>query len=100
MTAITSLKDLIQKISNDDSRKFSKLAIMLDGWLSLLSDSTKLSNINRYYGYIYGCIMSLYLGEYITEIENETLNFELSDLYDRLFENVITHIMECTEEGD
>ncbi len=100
MATITSLKDLIQKLSNDDDHKFSKLSMMLDLYLSGLRDSTKTSTINNDYGVIYGVIQTLYYGDYITEIEKDSLCAELSNIRDCLYEDVILRIMEGTEEGD
>ena len=77
MKTITSLKDLIQKLSNDEDFNFSRFSTMLDLWLSGLGDSTKVSRINYYYGCIYGSIETLYYGDYITETEKDSLCNEL-----------------------
>lgn len=92
MTTITSLKDLIQKLSNDEDYKFSRFSTMFSLWLSFLGDSTRISSIYNYYGNIHGSIQTLYYGDYITEDEKNSLCAELSDFKDCCIEKVISHI--------
>lgn len=100
MKTITSLKDLIQKLSNDEDFNFSRFSTMLDLWLSGLGDSTKVFRINYYYGCIYGSIETLYYGDYITETEKDSLCNELENIKDCRYELFISRIMEGIEEGD
>ena len=100
MATITSLNDLIQKLSNDEDYKFSQLSTKFHLRISSLLTSTTVSNINYHYGCIYGNIEVLYYGDYITEDEKNVLCAELSNIKDGQIEKYKFHIMEHGKEGD
>lgn len=100
MAAITSLKDLIQKISNDDSDIFSLLGSEISLWISSVNNSTSISDLNKFIGYIYGCILSFYYGEYISGDEKNCLIIDLTNLELCREEYIISHFLEHVEEGD
>lgn len=93
MATITSLNDLIQKLSNDEDYKFSQLSNKVHLRIASLLTSTTISNINYHYGCIYGIIETLYYGDYITEDEKDALCAELSNIKDDNIKKYNLHIM-------
>ena len=100
MATITSLKELIQKISTDDDRFFSLLGEEIKRNLSCLESSTTLSSLEFHYGKIEGILMALDYSLYISNSEIVPLRIELNHLRDKRGEFIITHVNELTKEGD
>lgn len=100
MKTITSLNDLIQKLSNDENYKFSQLSTKLHLRIASLLTSTTVSNINYHYGCIYGIIETLYYVDYITEDEKDALCTELSNIKDGNIKKYNSHIMKDGKVGD
>lgn len=103
MKTITSLKDLIQKISNDGSRTslmFPFLKTDIEFCLTGINEATSIDSVFYYCGTINGILGTLLCIEYISEDEKCTLISEFDDLRNNRIKYIISHIRLKTEEGD
>ena len=103
MTTITSLKDLIQKISNDGdrtSRMFPFLKIDFEIFLTGINEASSIDILYYQYGNINGILQTLYYTEFISEDEKNLLISELDDLRNNRIEYIVSHMRFKTEEGD
>lgn len=103
MTTITSLKDLIQKISNDGgrtSRMFPFLKGDIEACLTCINEATSMDDVFFWCGSINGILGTLFCIGYISENEKRSLISEFNDLRDNRIEYIVFHIKEKTEEGD